>query len=67
MSGLSIWQKSQVIEAIQLLSRAYSSIGLTLSGDAVDEREDWEELEAGREKIAEVITELKRLIDNEEV
>jgi hypothetical protein len=67
MSGLSIWQKSQVVEAIQLLTLAHSSIELTLSADAVDEQEDWEALEDGRDKIAKVITELTPLIDNEEV
>ena len=67
MSGLSIWQKSQVVEAIKLLNLAHSSIELTLSADAVDEQEEWEALEDSRDKIAKVITELTPLIDNEEV
>lgn len=63
MNALSIWQKSQIMEAINLLNRAYASIDLTLSGDATDEQEDWESLEKNRDTIAKVIVELKSLTE----
>jgi hypothetical protein len=63
MSGLSLWQKSQIEEAIVLLSRAVSSIDLVLSADAVDEREDWEELERCRARIDGSIESLRPLTE----
>lgn len=63
MNTLSIWQKSQIMEAIQLLNRAYMSIDLSISGDAVDEQSDWDELEKNRDTIAKTIVELKSLTE----
>lgn len=62
-SSLSIWQKSQVSEAVQLLSRAYSSIDLALSADAVDEIEDAETLKTNRDTIGSAIDKLKSLTE----
>jgi hypothetical protein len=61
-SSLSIWQKSQVSEAVQLLSRAYLSIDLALSADAVDEIEDTENLKTNRDTIGSAIDKLKELL-----
>lgn len=61
-SSLSIWQKSQVSEAVQLLSRAYLSIDLALSADAVDEIEDAENLKTNRDTIGSAIDKLKELL-----
>ena len=61
-SSLSVWQKSQVTEAVQLLSRAYSSVDLALSADAVDEIEDAEILKTNRDTIGSAIDKLKELI-----
>lgn len=61
-SSLSIWQKSQVSEAVQFLSRAYSSVDLALSADAVDEIEDAENLKTNRDTIGSAIEKLKELL-----
>lgn len=61
-SSLSVWQKSQVSEAVQLLSRAYSSVDLALSADAVDEIEDAEKLKTNRDTIGSAIEKLKELL-----
>lgn len=63
MSALSIWQKAQVEEAIQLLNRAYMSIDLAVSADAVDEQEDLEALEKNRDEIAKAIVNLRPLVE----
>ncbi len=63
MSALSIWQKSQVSEAVSLLSRAYANIDLAISGDAVDEIEDLESLQKNRDTISKAIENLKPLLD----
>ena len=61
-SSLSIWQKSQVLEAVRSLSLAYSSIDLALSADAVDEIEDTENLKTNLETIGSAIEKLKELL-----
>jgi hypothetical protein len=63
MSALSIWQKAQIEEAIQLLNRAYMSIDLAVSADAVDEQEDLEALEKNRDEIAKAIVNLRPLVE----
>lgn len=61
-SSLSIWQKSQVLEAVRYLSIAYSSVDLALSADSVDEIEDAETLKTNRDTIGSAIDKLKELL-----
>lgn len=63
MSSLSTYQKSLVRDAMTLLARAIYNIDFTLNSDAVDDLEDAEALAKERRSIDDVITNLKKLVN----
>lgn len=63
MSSLSTYQKSLVGDAMTLLARAIYNIDFALNSDAVDDLEDAEALAKERRSIDDVITNLKKLVN----